>query len=90
MDVIVHIVTGVLAVAFIVVAYLSIRSRRKLRRSFEELGREDERFGDSLTELKNKAEELDLKEDRFLMGSFTESKRLNSGKFNEELNGSQK
>lgn len=60
MDVIVYIVTGVLAVAFIVVAYLSIRSRRKLRRSFEDLRRADERFEDGLKELTNKAERLDL------------------------------
>ena len=60
MDFIPHIVTGVLVLAFIVVAYLSIRSRRKLMKSSEELARADERFGDSLEQLTNKTEGLDL------------------------------
>ena len=58
MDVIVHIVTGVLVVAFIVVVYLTIRSRRKLRRSFEELRRVDERFDKSLTRAEDAVEKV--------------------------------
>lgn len=70
MDVIAYIVTGVLVLAFIVVAYLRSRSHKKLTRSLEELRSADERFDDSLTKLKNKAEELDLgKIDEELNGS---------------------
>ena len=81
-----YIVTGVLVLAFIVVAYLRIRSHKKLMRSLEELRRADGRFGDSLTKLKNKAEELDLGE---IENQLTiKAKRLDLGKIDEELNGS--